>query len=286
MASLGYSDMPPERVCNSLKSLGYDGVEWTLSQFSPRTVSAADRRRLVEITHDAGLEVSELCVQQDLVSVDDTVRQDRISFVLETIVAAAEVGINVLNLFTGPAPWVPTAPRIPDDISEETAWQMVLDAFDQFIPIAKKHGVTLAVEGVWGHLCHDFYTTWYLIDYYRSDHLGVNFDPSHDILAENLHTGWIIRQWGKERIKHIHLKDAAGVPVSGKFLFPLLGEGLVPWSEVFAALQIISYDGFMSVEFESFAYLDQILAGDIEEAARMSMQSIRKLEALADHHTE
>ena len=67
-------------------------------------------------------------------------------------------------------------------------------------------------------LCHDFYTAKFLIDYFNSQYLGVNFDPSHDILAGNMDIGWIIRQWGKERIKHIHLKDAVGTQEQGKFV--------------------------------------------------------------------
>ena len=109
------------------------------------------------------------------------------------------------------------------------------------------------------------------------DYLGVNFDPSHDILYGNLDMGWIIRQWDK-KIKHIHLKDAVGIPEEGKFIFPLLGEGNVNWQEFFKALNEIDYQGFMSVEFESFKYYDRVLKSDSVKAAELSMKSLKCLE--------
>ncbi len=284
MASLGFARMPAQEVVAQLKKLGYSAVEWTRAHFDPRTRSIADLRELVDATRAGGLAVSEVVVQQDYVCLDDSVREDRIALTVETVEACAEAGVDTVNLFTGPAPWVPDAPRIPNDISEGAAWQMVLDAYGRVVEVLEKTNVHGAVEGVWGHLCHDYYTTKPLIDHFGSDYLGVNFDPSHDVLAGNLDIGWIVRQWGKNHIKHIHLKDAVGIQVEGKFLFPLLGEGRVPWGEMFTALEEIGYGGFMSVEFESFVYFDQILDRNVEEAARISMHNIRKLEGLSERY--
>ena len=279
MASLGYARRPAAEVVASLKALGYDGVEWTMSHFNPRTKSHAELEELVGQTRDAGLEVSEVCVQQDLITLDEAARQDRIALELECIEAAAATGVKALNFFTGPAPWNPKAPKIPADISEGAAWDMLLDAFDRLVPAAERAGVHIAVEGVWGMLCHDFYTTSHLIRHYGSANLGVNFDPSHDILVGNLDSGWIARQWG-DAIKHMHLKDAVGVAEPGKFIFPLLGEGRVDWKGLFAALHEIGYDGFMSVEFESFTYYNTVLGGDVEEAARISKMQVDRLREL------
>ncbi len=276
MASLGYSQMAPKDVVRSLKAIGYEGIEWTLAHFNPRTRSAADLRRLVEITRDGGLEVSEVVVQQDVVCLKDDVRADRITLGVECIEAAAEAGIKTLNFFTGPAPWDPAAPVVNRDISMGAAWGQVFEAYDRFVAAAEKACVAIAVEGVWGQLSHDVYTTRYLIDHYHRDCLGVNFDPSHDTLYGHRDMDWLIRQWGKA-IKHCHLKDAAGVPVAGQFAFPMLGEGHVDWKAFFAALDAIGYEGFCSVEFESFGYLEKVMRGNIEAAAWQSFDQIRAL---------
>jgi len=90
-------------------------------------------------------------------------------------------------------------------------------------------------------------------------------------------SGWVVRQWGKGKIKHVQLKDAAGTPQPGKFLFPMIGEGNVDWRGMLSSLNDMNYDGFLSVEFESFAYHNQVLKGDTREAARRSLADVRAL---------
>lgn len=282
LASLGFAAMPPEQVVGILRELGYAAVEWTPAHFNPRTKSAAELKRLVEITRDGGLEVSEVIIQQDYVCLDEAVRADRIAYTLETIEACAEAGVGIVNLFTGPAPWDPAAPKVPDQISEGAAWAMVLDAFDRVVPVLERCKVTGAVENVFGHVCNDYYTAQPLIARYNSPWLGVNLDASHDTLKGLFDTGWIVRQWGAERIKHCHLKDAIGLPEMGKFLFPMLGEGRLDWKGLFTALAEIGYQGYLSVEYESFAYHERVLKGDTREAARLSMLQARALIDLAN----
>jgi len=277
MSSLGYAEMAPEKVINSLASCGYEAIEWTLSHYNPRNHTPTQNKRLVEMTRNAGLEVSEFVAQIDVICLNEAERRDRIALGLECLQAAAECGVSTLNFFSGPATWVPTAPVVNRDISLGAAWDMVYAAFDQFVPAAQKAGVFIALEGVWGQLCHDFYSTSLLVNHYHNPHLGVNLDPSHDILVGNLDSGYIARQWGAERIRHVHLKDAIGVPRAGWFLFPLLGEGLVPWTDFFKALDDMGYSRYCSVEFESFDYHDRVLHGNTEEAARISRAHIREL---------
>jgi len=61
------------------------------------------------------------------------------------------------------------------------------------------------------------------------------------------------------------------------FIFPLLGEGLVDWPAFLAALDEVGYDGFLTVEFESFNYYRTVLADDPSRAAAISMEQIRAL---------
>ncbi len=276
LASLGFAAMPAAKVVAELKALGYGAVEWTGAHFNPRAKSESELKDLVALTREGGLAVSEVVVQQDYVCLDDGAREDRIAFTIESIEACAAAGVDTVNLFTGPAPWDPNAPRIPDHLSEGAAWEMTLDAFGRIVQALERCRVHGAVEGVFGHLCNDYYTTRVLIDHFDSDYLGVNFDPSHDVLKGNFDTGWLVRQWGR-RIKHVHLKDAIGLPEMGKFLFPMLGEGRVDWPGMFAALEAIGYAGYLSVEFESFAYYERVLKGNTVEAARLSIEQARAL---------
>ncbi|MGQ9632149.1 MAG: sugar phosphate isomerase/epimerase family protein [bacterium] len=133
MASLGFAQWEPERILRVLSKIGYRGVGWRLSHFNPRTKSPEELARLVELTGEHGMCVAEIVVQQDYVSLDEGERRDRIELTKECIQAAGENKLNVVNVFTGPAPWDPKAPRIPEDISEGEAWAQVLDAYDQIL---------------------------------------------------------------------------------------------------------------------------------------------------------
>ena len=277
MASLGFTRMKPATIVGQLRRLGYSAISWTPAHFNPRKHSIEELRELVDLSRQGGLDVSEVVVQQDYVCLDDEIREERVRRTIQTIGVCADVGVRTVNLFTGPAPWDPRAPRIPENISQGAAWDMVVDSFDRIVPVLENQKITGAVEGVWGHVCNDYFTTRPLIDHFNSEYLGVNFDPSHDVLKGNLDTAWLIRQWGAQRIKHVHLKDAAGIQEAGKFVFPFLGEGYVDWMGFFGALAEQDYAGFLTVEFESFAYHKQILKKDSVEAARRCIEDVRVL---------
>ena len=256
LAGLGFSNMAPKNVVDSLSELGYQGISWPFERFDPGKTSPEERKTLVAITRQSGLSVCEWVVQKDFVHPDRELRKSRIETTLQAMMALSELNVRApINLFTGPAPWDPGAPRLVKDIPEGIAWSMVYEAFDQLVPLAEKLELFLAVEGVFGHVARDYYTTQELIRHYNSPHLGVNFDPSHGLLLGN-DNAWAVRQWGSQ-IKHVHLKDAVGKPgmPDVDFLFPLLGEGQVLWSEFFRALEDIEYEGFCTVEFEVFHLL-------------------------------
>jgi len=279
MASLGFASWPPREVVRTLHKLGYAAVEWTMAHFDPRNHSAADIAALVAVAADEGLAVSEVVVQQDLVSLEPAVRRDRRDHLRQCIEAAAQAGIGTLNLFSGPAPWDPGAPKLGRDISEGAAWDQVLDAFGELVPLAEAAGVRLAVEAVFGMVVRDYYTTLPLLQAFDSPALGLNFDPSHYQLYRN-DVPWTVRRWGLRRIFHVHLKDCVGVPggLPGEtFTFPLLGEGALDWPACLGALDEIGYTGYLSVEFEAFSYYSRVLRGDPVAAARLSMEQCRAL---------
>lgn len=276
LASLDFASWEPARVVECLAGLGYQAVEWPLARFDPRAKGREELRALVETTRKGGLAVSEIVVQQDLVSLGG-VRRERLEVVKACIEGASAAGVEVINLFSGPASWQPKALRIPEDLSEGEAWGLVLSAFEEFLPLAEKEKVHLAVEAVFGQLCHDYYTTAELIRSFDSEYLAINMDPSpYQLYGNDL--PWVVRKWSR-RIKHVHLKDVAGRPGQPMrdFIFPLLGEGTIDWEAFVKALDEVGYAGYLSVEFESFAYYRRVLGGDPARAAELSMGQIKAL---------
>lgn len=277
LASLGFTSWKPEEVVRRLAELGYQAVEWPLAHYNPQTKGRDALSRLVRVSVAAGLEVSEVGAQHDMLTLDEDLRRSRVNLVRECIQVAGDAGVKVVNIFTGPAPWDPEAPRLGVDLSEGEAWDIIQQVFDELVLVAERSGVYLAVEAVFGHLAHDYYTVQELLRRYDSPHLGINMDPSHYRLYGN-DIPWVIRQLGP-RIYHVHLKDVIGRPgVHGKdFMFPMLGEGLIDWRAFVAALDEIGYTGALSVEFESFTYYRTVLKDDPVKAAAISMEQIKAL---------
>ncbi|MBO4547622.1 MAG: sugar phosphate isomerase/epimerase [Abditibacteriota bacterium] len=263
-----YAGMELAGICGDMKQTGYDAIELL---WSPGQVAKQKETVLGE-----GLEVSEIVLQQDYITRDPAVAEHNLRISLDCIRECAAAGVGVVNVFSGPAPWIPDPVIVGKDISQGEAWRRLFAAFDELVPCAEENGVYLALEGVWCHLCHDFFTSKYLVDRYRSEYLGVNFDPSHDIVSNNTDVDFLIKGWGKA-IKHIHLKDAAGTMEPGRFVFPLLGEGFVDWKAFRRALDEIGYGGVCSVEFESTGYLVNYCGGDLRQAARLSYDILTKL---------
>ena len=277
VAACGYATMPAADVITSLSGIGYDAVEWTLAHFRPDGTGADAPARLVEQTRSAGLDVSRIMAHMDLVSLDDAQHNAAVEATVQVIEAAGACGVGNVGTMTGPAPWDPNAPKIPGQISEGAAWDQVIHAYTRFADAAARAGVIVSSEGVFGMVAHDFYSHKFLIDQIDSPWVTVNFDPSHGVLSGNSDVGWAIRQWGS-RISHCHLKDAVGISQRpGEFLFPLLGEGVIDWASFSTALDDIEFAGVCSVEFESFAFLRNVLGNDIERAARLSWEAIQAL---------
>ena len=274
LASLGFAQEPAEQVVETLAGLGYDGVEWTMSHLNPHGDPRA-ARQAVDATRAAGLEVSELVVQQDPVTLDEGQRAAVMDTTLKAIDLAAELGISTINVFTGPAPWDPAAPKLNADITERAAWDLVSSAFEAWLTRAEQRKVTLAVETVFGMLVHDYYTLLELNRRFSSSALRVNWDPSHAVL-HGQDPIFPITALG-DKIAHFHLKDAVGTAQSLDLMaFPMLGEGRVDWTAFFEAASEIGYEGFYSVEYESFGYYAKVLRSPVR-AARVSIMQVKAL---------
>lgn len=248
IAALGYEEMTAEAVVESLLGAGYDGVEWTMAH--------AD-----ELSEPA----LALACQQDLVTGGEAAAATTI----DAIERASAAGIGLVNVLTGPNLWEGGAPR-----DDEEAWALALRGLEAACRRGEELGVTVGLEPCWGTLAHDAATAQRVLD---AVPVAVTFDPSHFVMSGD-DIPALARRWG-ERIVHVHLKDAFGRPgMDGEdFIFCMLGEGLVPWPELFDALDEVGFAGAMSVEFEAYRYYEQILGGDPGRAAALAREQVAAL---------
>jgi len=182
--------------------------------------------------------------------------------------AAANIGIKVVNGFTGSAIWhmvysfPPAGDKMIDKGFEDFArrWNPILDVFD-------KCGVKFALEVHPTEIAFDIVSARRALSAIGNRKaFGFNFDPSH------LH--WQMMDPVKfitsfpTRIYHVHMKDAAltldgesgilgshlnfGLPGRG-WDFRSLGRGDIDFEQIVRALNQIGYTGPLSVEWEDAA---------------------------------
>lgn len=281
LACVDYESWPADQVADKLSSQGYNAVEWSLAHFDPQRMSAEELAGVISMSRDKGLGVSAITVQQDLVCLDEEVLNQRVALSIDAAAAAVQSGVQIVNVLTGPNRWEDGHVDVGGQLAEGKAWDIMLDAYERMLDGFAEVGAEAALEPCWGGLAHDFHSTGVMLRRFGTHPaFAINFDPSHFALVGD-DIGWVIREL-VPYIRHVHIKDVAGTPghEGREFIFPLIGEGRVNWSEMFNALDAASYRGFMSVEFEAYRYYRTILKNDPEKASEISMQQLRALEAL------
>jgi sugar phosphate isomerase/epimerase len=193
------------------------------------------------------------------------VRQRAAEEVMDTARAAARLGVQQVNGFTGSPVWHLLYSFPPNDFATIDAgyrefaerWNPIMDVFDE-------EGVRWGLEVHPTEIAYDFVTTRKALEAIdRRDAFGVNFDPSH-FAHQFLDSAAFVQEFA-DRIYHVHVKDSrkrldgrssilgghlnfGEVGRGWDFVSP--GHGDVDFEELFRALNRIGYDGPLSIEWE------------------------------------
>ncbi|MCC6445736.1 MAG: sugar phosphate isomerase/epimerase [Armatimonadetes bacterium] len=283
-----WADLPLETLAQKAASWGYDGLELACwgDHFDVR--QAAESKDYCKGRHDLlgkyGLKVwavSNHLAGQLVCDVNDKraeafapkethgdpekMRAWAVEEMKLTARAAANLGVKVVNGFTGSSIWhmlYSFPPVGPKDIDAGFAffaekWNPILDVFDEV-------GVRFALEVHPTEIAYDIYTTRRALEAIgKREAFGFNFDPSH-LIWQGMNPAKFIDEFS-DRIYHVHMKDAI-VTLDGKtgilsshlnfgdarrgWDFRSLGRGGVNFEEIMRSLNRINYQGPLSVEWE------------------------------------
>ncbi len=245
--SVSLPDVPILDILRSAAATGYRGVElnaetlpWARPHVTPQT-SPADRRAIREAAHAADLHIPAVGAHVAMVDADPRKRRAAVDFLLGCIDLAADLGIPVVHILSGP---------LSSSGTRAEAWPWFADAVAVTTEHAGRKGIALAIEAIAGHL---FCGT---EDYHRlrADLPGVpfrvNFDPSH-LIVQGENPMRVVDELA-DLVVHVHLKDGAGrFPA---FTFPPLGRGEIDFPALAEGLRRAGYMGSMSVEYEAQVY--------------------------------
>ena len=179
--------------------------------------------------------------------------------------AAQKFGVEVVNGFTGSSIWHLnySFPPVPESMIQD-GFQHFADRFNPILDVFGECGVRFALEVHPTEIAFDIYTAERALK--ALDHreeFGFNFDPSH-LHWQGVDPVEFIRAF-PDRIYHVHIKDAIttlngksgiiashlnfGDPRRG-WDFRSPGRGGVNFEEIIRALNVVGYDGPLSVEWE------------------------------------
>ncbi len=283
-----WADLGFEDLCKKVSSFGYDGIEiacWgdhmDVKRAATDPVYVAERKAILAKynlkcwalgAHLAGQCVGDLWdprldgfAPADCKGNPEKIRIWAIQEMKYTAQAAKNMGCYVVTGFMGSPVWKywysfpQTSDEMINDAFKEIVklWSPILDEFDRV-------GVRFALEVHPTEIAFDYYTAERLLkEFNYRNTLGFNFDPSH-LIWQGVTPHLFLRDF-KDRIYHVHMKDAAvnrdgRAGILGSHLafgdnrrgwnFRSLGHGDVDFENIIRELNAAGYQGPLSVEWE------------------------------------
>lgn len=287
-----WADLPLETLAAKAAKWGYDGLELACWGDHVDVARAAKDKKYAksrsEILADHGLKLfsishhlagqlvcdpnddcrSDMFAPKDCAGDAEKKRKWAVQTMKDTARAARNIGVKVVNGFTGSPIWhmIYSFPPVSDEMVAQgferfaKLWNPILDVFDEC-------GVRFALEVHPTEIAFDIVTArraLKVLDGRKA--FGFNFDPSH-LHWQMVDPVKFIRAF-PDRIYHVHMKDAAvtldgesgilsshlnfGTPGRG-WDFRSLGRGQIKFEEIIRALNVIGYQGPLSVEWEDAA---------------------------------
>jgi sugar phosphate isomerase/epimerase len=285
-----WADLPLEELAGKAASWGFDGLElacWGDHFEVERALSesgyAAGRRELLErhglACHALGAHLVGQAVcdpidarHQAILPPDvwgdgdpEGVRQRAAERMKDTARAAAELGVPVVNGFTGSRIWGRIYSFPPNDFADiERGYQDFAERWGPIMDVFDEEGVRFGLEVHPTEIAYDFVTTRKaLAAIGRREAFGINLDPSH--FAPQFLDAAAFAEEFADRIYHVHVKDSrrrldGRRSILGSHLnfgeaergwdFVSPGHGDVDFEELVRALNRIGYTGPLSIEWE------------------------------------
>jgi sugar phosphate isomerase/epimerase len=287
-----WADLPIATLCEMAADMGYDGLElacwgdhFDVDKAARSKKYCDDKRKLLAryglncwaISHHlAGQLVcdpnndhrSDMFAPPRTHGKPEAKRKWAVQTMKKCAVAAKNMGVKVVNGFTGSSIWhmlYAFPPVTQDDVNKGFArfaelWKPILAEF-------KKNRVRFALEVHPTEIAFDIYTAERALKAIKNDKaFGFNFDPSH-LLWQGVDPVAFLRRFS-DRIYHVHMKDCA-VTLDGTsgilsshldfgdsrrgWDFRSLGRGDVDFESIIRALNDCAYIGPLSVEWEDSA---------------------------------
>ena len=304
-----WADLPIKTLAPMAKSFGYDGVElacwgdhFDVERAAEDAGYCEDLKAMLgehglgcwsisnhlagQLVCDPNDERSDAFAPAALAGNPEGQRAWAIETMKKTARAARNLGVSVVNGFTGSSIWhlLYSFPPVSDAMITKgydrfrELWNPILDVFEEC-------EVKFALEVHPTEIAFDIYSAHRTLEAIGNrENFGFNFDPSH-LIWQGMDPAKFIDEFS-DRIYHVHMKDAA-TTLDGKtgllgshlnfgdarrgWDFRSVGRGDVDFEEIIRALNRIDYQGPLSVEWEDSGM-------DREHGARESCEFVKNVD--------
>lgn len=224
---------------------GLDAID--LSMLFIKSHTPAYLKQVRNDVESAGMSVTMIATYPDFSHPDPLQREREMEYLRRDIAVSSYLGAKYLRITAGQA-----HPETP----VEQGIQWVIENFKQTSSVSDKFNVQLVYEnhskpGAWDYPDFSQPTERFLriAEGIKGTGIGINFDTANPQVYGD--DPLPVLQQVIDKIVTIHVADTAKrgglVPVP-----VLLGEGLVPFKEIFSALKQNNFDGWMCIEEASY----------------------------------
>lgn len=136
----------------------------------------------------------------------------------------------------------------PEKNEWEDAFKRLVESLQQLAEYAAKSNLSLNIENHSGTMAMTALQTVRIVASVNKENIGILYDPANLMIYGSPDYKLSFKQQA-EYIRYVHVKDDR-VFEKGGYLPVLMGEGLIPWTEIIQLLKKSGYDGFLCVEYE------------------------------------
>lgn len=267
--TMGTPDMILEEALAFFARIGCEGSEIVCQDGYRCGVTPAldgpGRRRLREAARGLGVPIVALTpYQTDLASFDEATRRSQVAGLIAAIRLAADIGARVVRAYGGKEVGGAERPR---------AVEHLVRSLREAGAAAGDAGVKVAVENHYGTLTVTAAQTVEVVRAVALECVGILYDQANidTMLGEDWRQALALQA---SRIVHVHAKDfefkgerrasdPAGMvshmdPAKRAIRSRVIGEGIMPWSEILPAVAKTGYRGPVTIEYSRRWYPEEL----------------------------
>lgn len=251
MHSMACPERDPEGALILAQELGLDGVELICQPgyrcALPPDATVAEARRLAARARAIGTSILALTPYAKGLNADEAgARAEAVAELSHIIALAAELGCEVVRIFAGA--------EVPQQ-GVEAALARMAGPCRQLGDVAMRHGIALCLENHMDTMALSASLTMRALRAIDHPAFGILYDQANlDFMrAEAFPDGYALQR----PMRHVHVKDFRWDDAGERLATPV-GDGIVPWPAIVAALSRDGYRGCLSLEYERRWFPDQL----------------------------